>query len=65
MKVGDLIKVGPIGTPRKAYQPFISVVTGVQEGEDHPNGMWLVQVIEDGKLEWYPVGYVKVINERR
>jgi hypothetical protein len=63
VKVGDLVTVGArhIG----AAKPFVSIVLAVCTPEMHRNGMHLVSILENGQSKWYPVGYIKVINESR
>ena len=60
MKVGDLVTVGT--TPiAKTKEPFISIILA----EEHRNKMHFLQVLKNGQAEWYPVGYIEVINESR
>ena len=62
MKVGDLVRVDcPAG---QTHQGFVSIVLEINKSENHPNGFQLVKVLEDGQEQWYPVGYIEVINER-
>ena len=63
MKVGDLVTVGPrhVG----AVKPFVSIVLEICLPESHRNGMHLIQVLENGQAKWYPVGYIRAINEDR
>ena len=62
MKVGDLVKVGPL---RLKHKPFVSIILEICTPEEHRNGMHLIQVLEKGQVRWYPVGYIEVINENR
>ena len=65
MKIGDLIKVvGPLRVPKNnKIKPFVSVVLEVNKSKNHPNGLGLVKVLENGQEQWYPIGYIEVINE--
>jgi len=60
MKIGDLVTVG-----MDVEKPFVSIITEICLPEEHRNAMHLIQVLENGTTKWYPVGYVKVINESR
>jgi len=64
VKVGDLVTVGmtPIA---KMEKPFVSIILEICSPEEHRSGMHLIQVLENGQTKWYPVGYIKVINEAR
>ena len=42
-----------------------SLVLEMDIGEFHPNGLQLVKVLERGQEQWYPLGYIEVINESR
>ena len=64
MKVGDLVKVGPVH-PLLKHKPFVSIILEICLPEEHRNKMHLIQVLENGQAKWYPVGYVEVINENR
>jgi len=61
VKVGDLVKVGRKGEEKR----FFSIVLAICTPEMHRNGMHLVSILEQGQPKWYPVGYIKVINESR
>jgi hypothetical protein len=61
MKIGDLVSVGM--TPNE--KPFVSIIMEICLPEEHQNGLHLIQVLQEGGPRWYPVGYVKVINESR
>ena len=63
MKVGDLVGVGAHG----GFDEFVSIVLAICTPEEHRNGMYLVKVFDSERkcLRWYPVGYIKVINESR
>ena len=64
MKVGDLVTVGT--TPiAKMEKPFVSIITAICLPEEHRNKMHLIQVLENGQANWYPVGYIEVISENR
>ena len=63
MKVGDLVKVGPLRVPKGKHKAFISIVTAICLPEEQVNQMHLIQVLENGQTKWYPVGYIEVINE--
>ena len=62
MKVGDLVKVGPL---RLKHEPFVSIILAICLPEEHRNGMHLIKILEHGQAKWYPVGYIEVINENR
>ena len=62
MKVGDLVRVSYNARP-KYGEGFISIVLAVNKSENHPNGLGLVKVVELGQEQWYPIGYMEVINE--
>ena len=64
MKVGDLVRVSYNARPLPG-EGFISIVLHVNNSENHPNGLGLVKVVERGQEQWYPIGYVKVINGSR
>ena len=64
MKVGDLVRVDYNGIPENGTG-FVSIVLEINNSENHPNGFQLVKVLEDGQEQWYPIGYIEVINERR
>ena len=61
MKVGDLVTVGH----PKHDTEFVTVITAICLPEEQVNGMLLVEVLEVGMKKWYPIGYIKVINESR
>ena len=63
MQVGDLVTIGPrhVG----AAKPFVSIVLAICTPEMHRNGMHLVSILEQGQPKWYPVGYIRMINEDR
>jgi hypothetical protein len=66
MKVGDLVRVdypSDHGRERDLFRGFVSIVLEVNKSENHPNGLGLVKVVEDGQEMWYPLGYIEVINE--
>ena len=63
MKVGDLVRVDYNGIPENGTG-FVSIVLEINNSENHPNGFQLVKVLENGTEQWYPVGYIEVINER-
>jgi len=65
MKVGDLVRVGPLRVPKGKHKVFISIVTAICLPEEQVNKMHLIQVLEKGQAKWYPVGYIEVINENR
>jgi hypothetical protein len=64
VKVGDLVRVS-YNTRPKPGEGFISLVLEVNKSENHPNGLGLVKVFENGQEQWYPIGYIKVLNESR
>ena len=67
MKVGDLVRVdchSDHGHESRLFEGFVSVVLEINNSESHPNGFQLVKVLENGQEQWYPVGYIEVINER-
>jgi len=43
----------------------VSIILEICSPEEHRSGMHLIQVLENGQTKWYPVGYIKVINESR
>ena len=61
--VGDLVRVDYNGIPENGAG-FVSIVLEINNSENHPNGFQLVKVLENGQEQWYPVGYIEVINER-
>ena len=63
MKVGDLVRVSYKGIGQKPGEGFISIVLAVSKPENHPNGLGLVKVMELGQEQWYPIGYMEVLNE--
>ena len=67
MKVGDLVRVdyhSDHGHESRLFEGFVSVVLEINKSENHPNGFQLVKVLENGQEQWYPIGYIEVINER-
>ncbi len=67
MKVGDLVRVdyhSDHGHESRLFEGFVSVVLEINNSENHPNGFQLVKVLENGQEQWYPMGYIEVINER-
>lgn len=58
-KVGDLVSVGL----SEIKTEFVSIVLALCEPEEHMNGMRMVKVVERGQSRWYPIGYIRVINE--
>ena len=65
MKVGDLVKVDYHQIRIEDCVSFFSIVLEVNNNKNHPNSLGLVKVLEDGQEQWYPVGYIEVINENR
>jgi len=65
VKVGDLVRVGPLRVPKGKHKVFISIVLEICLPENHRNGMHLIKILEHGQAKWYPVGYIEVINEDR
>ena len=65
MKVGDLVRVSYKGIGQKPGEGFISIVLAVSKSENHPNGLGLVKVLSSGQEQWYPIGYIEVVNESR
>ena len=66
MKVGDLVRVDHNNDQvKRNSKGFISIVLHVNRNENHPNGIGLVKVLEDGQEQWYPIGYIEVISESR
>tara|TARA_B100000029_G_C17063586_1_gene774095 strand:- start:122 stop:316 length:195 start_codon:yes stop_codon:yes gene_type:complete len=63
VKVGDLVRVDYNGIPENGTG-FVSIVLEINNSENHPNGFQLVKVLENGTEQWYPLGYIEVINER-
>ena len=62
MKVGDLVRINYNAIPENGVG-FVSIVLEISNSENHPNGFQLVKVLENGQEQWYPAGYIKVINE--
>jgi len=66
VKVGDLVRVDHNNDQvKRNSKGFISIVLHVNRNENHPNGIGLVKVLEDGQEQWYPIGYIEVISESR
>jgi len=66
VKVGDLVRVDHNNDQvKRNSKGFISIVLHVNRSENHPNGIGLVKVLEDGQEQWYPIGYIEVISESR
>ena len=68
MKAGDLVRVDYHSNHDRArdlFRGFMSIVLEVNKSENHPNGLGLVKVLEDGQEQWYPFGYIEVISESR
>ena len=63
MKVGDLVRVESKFISENGAGT-VSIVLEIDNSENHPNGFQLVKVLENGQEQWYPVGYIEVINER-
>ena len=63
MKVGDLVRVTSNFISENGAGT-VSIVLEIDNSENHPNGFQLVKVLESGKEQWYPAGYIEVINER-
>ena len=63
MKVGDLVRVESNFISENGAGT-VSIVLEIDNSENHPNGFQLVKVLENGQEQWYPVGYLEVINER-
>lgn len=65
MKIGDLVTVGP--RHEGAPTPFASIIINICLPDKQRNRMHLVKVLDkwSGQPRWYPVGYIKVINESR
>ena len=63
MKVGDLVRVESNFISENGAGT-VSIVLEIDNSENHPNGFQLVKVLENGQEQWYPVGYIEVINER-
>ena len=63
MKGGDLVRVTRNFISENAAGT-VSIVLEINNSENHPNGFQLVKVLENGQEQWYPIGYIKVINER-
>ena len=61
MKVGDLVELG-----EKGKEELVGgVVVDICLPEDHVNGMHIIQALHEGKTTWWPVGFVRKINEGR
>ena len=68
MKAGDLVRVdyhSNHGRARDLFRGFMSIVVAVCTPEMPRNGLHLVSVLEHGQSKWYPVGYIRAINESR
>jgi len=63
VKVGDLVRITGNFISENAAGT-VSIVLEIDNSENHPNGIQLVKVLENGQEQWYPVGYIEVINER-
>tara|TARA_Y100001963_G_C6396225_1_gene272051 strand:+ start:194 stop:388 length:195 start_codon:yes stop_codon:yes gene_type:complete len=63
VKVGDLVRVSRNFISENGAGT-VSIVLEIDNSENHPNGFQLVKVLESGKEQWYPAGYIEVINER-
>jgi hypothetical protein len=61
MKVGDLVELGEKGKE----ELVVGVVVDICLPEDHVNGMHIIQALHEGKTTWWPVGFVRKINEGR
>jgi hypothetical protein len=65
VKVGDLVTVGPrhVGAAR----PFASIILEICLPDKQRNRMHLIKVLDkwSGQLKWYPVGYIRAIDESR
>tara|TARA_B100001123_G_C14330444_1_gene638921 strand:- start:91 stop:276 length:186 start_codon:yes stop_codon:yes gene_type:complete len=61
MKVGDLVEIGKKGEE----ELVVGVVVDICLPEDHVNGMHIIQALHEGKTTWWPVGFVRKINESR
>jgi hypothetical protein len=64
VNVGDLVRVTRNFISENAAGT-ISIVLEMNKSENHPNGLGLVKVLENGQEQWYPIGYIEVINECR
>jgi len=65
MKVGDLVKVDPLRASRCKHKSFVSIITAVCLPEEQVNGMHLIEVLQSGMKQWYPIGCIRVIRESR
>ena len=61
MKVGDLVELGEKGKE----ELVVGVVVDICLPKDHVNGMHIIQALHEGKTTWWPVGFVRKINEGR
>ena len=64
MRLGDLVRVTRNFISENGAGT-VSIVLEINNSENHPNGFQLVKVLENGQEQWYPVGYIEVINEGR
>ena len=70
MKVGDLVWLYKSIASKHADSALklrpdkcVTVVVDICSPTAHRNGMYLIQVVEDGSLKWYPSGHIEVIND--
>jgi len=64
MKVGDLVEVGMLGV--QGQEEFIiGVLIEDCPPESHRNGMHLIHVLHEGFTKWWPVSYVRKVDEIR
>jgi hypothetical protein len=65
VKVGDLVTIGPrhVG----AAKPFVSIILEICLPDKQRNRMHLIKVLDkwSDQPRWYPVGYIRMINESR
>ncbi len=64
MRLGDLVRVTRNFISENGAGT-VSIVLEINNSENHPNGFQLVKVLENGQEQWYPIGYIEVLNESR
>ena len=64
MKAGDIVSVG-VNEVYDRDDNIFGVVLEVASPESHPNAMHLIRVLHEGFTKWWPVSYVRKVNESR
>tara|TARA_B100000686_G_C16731813_1_gene941134 strand:+ start:1520 stop:1714 length:195 start_codon:yes stop_codon:yes gene_type:complete len=63
MKPGELVEIGTLG--EKGHEEFIfGLLIEDCPPESHTNGMHLIWVLHEGFTKWWPVSYVRKIDEK-